>query len=66
MCKKGKRVRFNDNVEIHYMHTWHYAYKKARISHWTMMTLDSYRFKRRIQEIANMLDHILLNKKNLK
>ena len=60
---EGRKVTFNDNVEIRFMHVWAYAYKKSRERYWEVVAIDAARFKRRIMMSSDLLDPILLKKK---
>ena len=58
-----RKVTFNDNIEIHFMYVWAYAYRKSRERYWEVIAADSARFKRRIKTIENILEPILVKKR---
>lgn len=55
----SKNVKFNLKPTIHLMCTWTFAYKQARKGGWETVARDRCRFRRRIEEICEMLTHIL-------
>ena len=48
------------------MVVWNYAYKAARKADWMTIVNDRLRFKRRIQQMEEILKYVLLKKKNVK
>lgn len=57
-----KKVRFSDaKDEIHYIICWQYAYRAARQGTWMRDYMDKCRFKRRIEEMENVLVDVLNN-----
>ena len=60
---EGRKVTFNANVEIRFMHVWTYAYQKSRERYWEVIASDAARFKRRIKMTGDILDSVLLKKK---
>lgn len=53
-----KKVRFSSNVDVHIMRTWNFAYRQARKGEWEMAARDRERFKKRIDEAAEILEPI--------
>lgn len=60
-----KKVTFNEEIKIRNMIVWNYAYKAARKADWMTIVNDRLRFKRRIQQMEEILKYVLL-KKNVK
>ncbi|CAD7092854.1 unnamed protein product [Hermetia illucens] len=56
---KDKKVRFNLNPEIHVMYKWDFAYRSARRGHWENFARDRDRFKKRISNLANIINPVL-------
>ncbi|XP_043915625.1 uncharacterized protein LOC122791766 [Protopterus annectens] len=48
--KVFKKVRFSDEVKVHHMIAWDYAYRAARKGPWEQYARDRCRFQRRIKE----------------
>jgi len=57
-----RTVRFNEVPQVHHIIAWNFAYRKAREKYWEFFALDDFRFKRRIQHIAKILEKILDSK----
>lgn len=57
-----KKVQFNPKVAVHKMHTWKFAYKYARIDEWQRVGRDRARFKRKIENLSEIILPILLKK----
>ena len=60
--KKGKKVTFDDIVDVQFMYVWSYAYKQARIGIWNHLALDRIRFQKRISLIEPKLTKVLEQK----
>lgn len=58
MEHKGKKVKFDSEVKILYMHVWSYAYHKARKSNWMQIAADRYRFNMRRERVEALLTEI--------
>lgn len=60
---REKVVRFDDNkTKIVIMRVWSFAAHQARIGKWEQVARDRSRFKKRIQEIGQIIDCILVKK----
>ncbi|CAD7078461.1 unnamed protein product [Hermetia illucens] len=57
--KRDKKVRFNLKPEIHVMYKWNFAYRAARKGHWENFARDRDRFKKRISNLANIINPVL-------
>lgn len=56
----NKSVRFSlEDNRVVKMTTWSFAYREARKRHWENVAVDRFRFSRRIQQSAGVLDAIL-------
>ena len=60
--QNSKKVRFNENVTVHYMIYWDFAYREARKGTWKQEIADRCRFTRRVQELDLMLGPYLKKK----
>jgi hypothetical protein len=61
--QRNKSVRFNDTVQVRYMWSWMFAYRNARKGGcWEQCARDRDRFKRRIIDLALIIEPVLLNK----
>ena len=61
-----KRVTFNEQIFVHSLFVWAYAYKKARQSNYEQQILDRYRFKNRIKDAENILETVFDKKHRTK
>lgn len=61
-CAQKKKVHFENDVEVHHIVTWEYAYRKARIGPWKYLATNRAHFQRRIQEIENVIEPVLVKK----
>jgi len=52
------KVRFSEDVEVHHMIAWSFAYKQARKGEWERMARDRERFRNRIANIASHISWI--------
>ena len=62
---KVKCVRFKPDselVEVHHMISWSYAYKASRKCFWEQFACDRMRFKRRVSNLAPILEPCLAKK----
>ena len=57
-----KKVRFKENVDIHYMIHWDFAYREARKGTWKQEYADKCRFLQRINEMELKLGPYLKGK----
>lgn len=62
----GNRVKFNEHVEIKYIHHWKFAHWQARRGPWMLAALDRGRFQNRINNLEKIITPILLKQKNYK
>lgn len=54
-----KTVTFSEEVIMHTLFVWKYAYQKARESDYEQNMLDRYRFQNRIKYAENLLKDVL-------
>lgn len=56
---KGKRVKFNLRPIVHEIRAWKFAYAQARKGHWHQIGWDRERFKRRVNDLSEILSPVL-------
>lgn len=59
-----KKVRFNPDVQYHYIQDPDLLYHQARIGNWGTVYLDRKRFEKRIENFNTQLAPILVRKLN--
>ena len=59
---RSKQVRFADDSVVHEMVVWNYAYRAARKGPWEQCARDRAHFRRRIENLASVLEPCLKNK----
>ena len=52
------KVRFNNDITIHYMFVWKFAYSEARKGKWDSVVADRYRFKRKCIDVEKSISYI--------
>lgn len=57
------KVRFNENVKIHHMVAWTFAYNAARKGKWLQIACDRARFKHKIEFFFDLLLKPILESK---
>ena len=60
--RKKKSVRFNDKIDIRILCVWDFASRQARIGLWERDARDRSRFGKRIREVGEVVDCVLLKK----
>ena len=61
--KTDKIVTFSSKLQkVHYLYTWDYAYRQARISKYEHMILDRIQFENRIKIANRIIGPVLLKK----
>ena len=60
--KRDKKVSFSNDIVIHKMICWSFAYSSARKGKWEECVLDRDRFNRRISSLHSILKPVLINK----
>lgn len=60
---RKKIVRFDDDkTTIRIMYAWDFAYRTARISEWARIVCDRLRFEKRIREVGEIVNGVLIKK----
>ncbi len=60
-----KKVRFNEQISIHYMIVWNFAYRESRKKYWEYFVLDRFRFQRRIKDFEKIYNDRTILRKHL-
>jgi len=60
-----KVVRFDENVGIHVMVVWNFAYRNARKRYWENFAIDRLYFARRVHKLEKILGPILIKSHKL-
>jgi hypothetical protein len=55
-------ISFNENVQVRHMVCWTFAYRDARKGPWEQFARDRDRFRRRAEQLALIINPILVNK----
>ena len=61
----GKKVHFNEKVEVKYIVTWAFAHRQARKGAWLQYAIDRIHFQRRIMNVEKILEPVLFQKYTL-
>ena len=55
-----KTVKFDcDSPIVHTMYAWDFAYRNARRGHWEQIARDRERFRRKILQVAAIIEPVL-------
>lgn len=55
-------ISFNENVQVHHMVCWKFAYRESRRGPWEQFARDRNRFKKRTAELASIINPVVINK----
>lgn len=54
------KVTFDETRnKVHHMVVWLFAYKNSRRNYWEFKAMDSWRFRKRIEDTEKIINHVL-------